>query len=756
MRRSSFPSLLAHLLVALTLVMAPRELHAAGALRGRIVDASGRAVAGARVIATGEGPLATAVSDGRGEFVIDAAPRGRLNIRVTMDGFRAATMTLDDSAPDRDLGTITLGVGAVSESVVVSANQVETPLTQVTSSVTVIDRAEIESRQLHSVADALRAIPGLAVAATGGVGATTGVFPRGGESNYTLVLIDGVPANSFGGDFDFGHLSTANVDRIEVVRGPQSALFGPNAIGAVVRITSRRGGPPSAGIDVEAGQFGSSRVTASTAGAHQGFEWGASFDQLDSDGRNGKRLANGLTVANDEYTRQAGAASAGWRRGGSWVRGDLRHAVDERGFPGPFGSNPAGIYTGIDLVARGDNTRTVGGVAFFTPVSTRVGLRGQTGFNRYHSDFASAFGTSEGSSRRWNGGAQLDVAVGRGLDVSGGIALEGERAGSTFITGASSQEVPVRRFNAGYFAEGRWTSRERIFVTAGVRVDDIRRERLEESPDPFSPRPVLPEDTTVSANPRLAAAWIARAAGSDYTKIRGAFGTGIRPPDGFELAFTDNPGLRPERSKSAEAGVDHAFAGGHAVAEATVFTNHYDDLIVAVGSFSGTSRFRTDNISNARARGLELALTVRGRVTAWGGIDLAGRIGYTALDTEILAVDRNDDAPPPFEVGQALLRRPAHQFFADAALTSGRVTAFLRGNGRSTTLDVEPSYGTFGGLFDAPGYNVWSAGTRVRVVKFLDVYARLENLLDRTYEEALGFPALGRRFTMGLRVAAGR
>ena len=181
----------------------------------------------------------------------------------------------------------------------------------------------------------------------------------------------------------------------------------------------------------------------------------------------------------------------------------------------------------------------------------------------------------------------------------------------------------MKRFNAGYFAEGRWTSRERVFVTAGVRVDDIRRERLEESPDPFSPRPVLPEDTVISTNPRLAAAWIARSAGSDYTKIRGAFGTGIRPPDGFELAFTNNPGLRPERSKSAEGGVEHAFAGGHALAEATVFTNRYDDLSWRWDRFpvpAGQDR----HISNARSTGLELAVTAVAAL-ALGGIDLAGR-----------------------------------------------------------------------------------------------------------------------------------
>jgi len=733
----------------LLIVSAPLVL-AADPIRGRVVDASGRAVGGARVIATGDGPLATVLTDTGGEFVIDAPPRGRVNLRVTMDGFRAASLTVDERS--LDVGTITLGISAISESVVVSASQVEVPLTEVTSSVTVIDRAEIETRQLHSVADALRTVPGMAVAATGGLGATTSLFPRGGESNYTLVLIDGVPANSFGGDFDFGHLSTANVERIEVVRGPQSALFGSNAIGAVVRVTSRRGGPPSAAFNLEGGQFGTSRVSASTAGSHQEFEWGASFDQLLSDGMNGELLDNGLTVDNDDYTRRTGGGSAGWRRGGSWVRGDLHYTKDERGFPGPFGSDPAGSYGGIDTISGGSNTRTVGGVAFFTPLSERIGLRGQTGFNRYDSDFASPFGPSDAFSRRWNGGAQLDAALIQGLDVSAGVDLLRERAGSTFITGGSGQEMPVERFAAGYFAEGRWNSNERVFLNAGLRVDDIRRDQLEAS----SGRPVLPKDTIVSVNPRVAGAWIVHAAGADSTKIRAAAGTGIRPPDGFELAFTDNPELKPERSRSVEAGVDHTFGSGHAVAEATVFTNHYDDLIITVGSFSGSSRYKTDNISNARATGLELALTLRGRVMQWGGLDLAGRIGYTALDTEILAVDRDDDAPPPFEVGQALVRRPPHSFFADASVTSGRVTAFVRGNGRSTTLDVEPSMGAFGGLFDAPGYNVWSAGATVRAARYLDAYARVENFFNRTYEEALGYPALGRRFTAGLRIAAGR
>ena len=122
----------------------------------------------------------------------------------------------------------------------------------------------------------------------------------------------------------------------------------------------------------------------------------------------------------------------------------------------------------------------------------------------------------------------------------------------------------------------------------------------------------------------------------------------------------------------------------------------------------------------------------------------------------MLAVDRDDAAPPPFEVGQPLLRRPKHQFFADAAVTVSRFAAFLRGGGRGKTLDVEPSFGTFGGLFDAPGYQVWDIGASYRIGRYVEAFGRVENLFDRVYEEALGFPALGRRAAAGLRVAAGR
>ncbi|MEX1126985.1 MAG: TonB-dependent receptor, partial [Vicinamibacterales bacterium] len=166
--------------------------------------------------------------------------------------------------------------------------------------------------------------------------------------------------------------------------------------------------------------------------------------------------------------------------------------------------------------------------------------------------------------------------------------------------------------------------------------------------------------------------------------------------------------------------------------------------------------YTTDNIANARARGIELALSGARRLAALRGVDLHARIAYTWLDAEVLAVDNDDAAPPPFEVGQPLLRRPRHQVSAEVTAASGPLTLFVQGGGRSRVLDVEPSFGTFGGLHDADGFQTWNAGASWRVARVGELFGRVENLFDRRYEEALGFPALGRRATIGIRIAPGR
>jgi hypothetical protein len=199
----------------------------AAIVEGRVVDPDSRAVPGVQVVLVcGSSIAASATTDADGRFKTSEVS-GTCELLVAVDGFAAGRVSLDlePGAAPRDVGTIRLGLSAVSESVVVSAAQVDVPLSQASSSVTVITASELRARQLMTVADALREVPGLAVARDGGTGALTSVFPRGGESDYTLVFIDGVQANAFGGGFDFAQLATDNIDRIEIVRGPQSALY---------------------------------------------------------------------------------------------------------------------------------------------------------------------------------------------------------------------------------------------------------------------------------------------------------------------------------------------------------------------------------------------------------------------------------------------------------------------------------------------------------------------------------------------------
>lgn len=726
----------------------------AGPINGRVIDPDQKPVPSARILLVAAGAsIRSAETDSRGEFTLVAPDEGRFELRVAAEGFRADPIVYDASAATRDLGSITLAISAVSETLVVSAAQAELPRSQTPAAVFVIGAAELHDRQVISVSDALRQVPGLSVARSGSVGALTSVFPRGGESDYTLVYIDGIQMNAFGGGFDFAHLATANLDRIEIVRGPQSALYGSNAIGAVVRAVTHDGGAPAADASFEGGSFGTMRMTAGTSGTVNKWSWNGGVDRLVSDGFNGQHSAAGDEIQNDRYERTEVIGGGGWRNtNGAAVRGELRFGRDDRGFPGPFGSNPIGAYTGIDLISHGTNDRWGASVGGTIPSGPRVRTSAQVAWNRDSGDFVSPFDTSTSGSRRTIGRVQTDIAAGGGIDLSVGAEFQGERATSTYITDDHG-EMPINRSVQAYFGEARWNTAGRLLGTAGLRIDDIHRDAIGALNDPYSPRPAMAADDVVSVNPKVAAAYYLSTRRGSETKIRGAAGTGIRPPDGFELAFTDNPSLQPERSRSFEAGVDQAFASGRGLLEATWFNNNFDDLIIAVGQFVESSRYRTDNISNARAQGLELATTIRARAS---GLDLQSRVGYTFLDSEILAVDGAAAAPTPFNVGQPLLNRPRHQWSIDASVARSQLTAWVRGGGRGRVLAVEPSYGTFGGLFDAAGYAVWNAGASWQISRHLDLFGRIENLFDRRYEEVYGYPALSRGVMAGMRVAASR
>ena len=745
------------LLFTVTLSLSIAAAASAGPLIGRLIYPDNTAAGGVTVfLRQGANILASMTTDRDGKFVLIAPDQGSFELQVAIQSFTLKPLQLTGEAAARDVGTLTLSVGGQSEFVVVSAAAAPISLSSASASVTVISGEELRVRQTESVQDALRSVPGVGLASSGGRGAITGLFARGGESDYSLVLVDGVPANAFGGGFDFAHLSAVNVEQIEIVRGPQSALYGANAIGAVISVISAQRTRPQVSGSIEAGTFDLVRMTAATSGDVGDWQWGAGAERLTTDGMDGELTDAGETITNDDYSRHLFSAGGGWARpNGPSIRGNVRVSADERGFPGPYGSNPAGFFSGIDTVSRGTNENWLASVSAATRTYQRGRVVGQFTHGRIDSEFESPFGSSDSFSRRTTGRFQADVLVMDALATSAGVEIQRERAGSTFITAAGSRDVPVERTLTGFFVEGRAFLVSSVNLTAGLRVERIARDPLPGNPDGFAPRPDFAGETVVSVNPKLSASWMVRSGEDDQTKIRASAGTGIRPPDAFDIGFTDNPDLKPERSRSFDVGVDHMMFRGNLLLESTAFFNNYDDLIVAVGSFSGSSQYRTDNISNARSRGLEIAGTVRTRINLPAATRLQVRAGYTLLDTEILAVDQDNEAPPPFAPGDALLRRPKHQFSIDLTLNAGQLSGFVHGGGRSSVRDVEPSLGTFGGIFDSAGYSAWDVGAAWKLIDTVSIFGRVNNLFNRDYEEVLGFPALPRGVFAGVRVAAG-
>ncbi len=738
-------------LFVLTLCLVAASAQAQRArVTGTVVDPDGRPARRATVLVVDQTAVrGTDVTDSQGRFHVANLAAGRYELRVAMEGFAATPVTIALLPDDSQTVALALQVSAISESVVVTAAGRELPRSRVTDSVTVVTADDIAARQFETVADALRfTVPGLGVTATGGRGGQTTLFTRGGESNFTLVMIDGVRVNGFGGAFDFAHLPVGDIERIEVVRGPQSAVYGSDAIGGVVQIITKQGGPARIGGVIEGGTFGTSRVSVNTAGTAGPVAWGAAFEQLDTDGQRGETSQAGETVSNDDYSRRNVSLHGQWRgEGGTTVRSVFRYGTNERGFPGPWGSDPGGTFAGVDTLARGTNDNRLVSVGVSQRLGTRVDQRVELSHTQTDSLFNGPFGASDSDASRLTFRARTDATLSNSIVATGGFDIQQEQAGSTFITDASFTEIPVDRRMLGFFGELRFDPTNRLSVTAGIRGDRITREAL---PGDGFARPTFGDETEVAANPKVSLGWYVRPTETtpDWTRLRVSAATGIRPPSAFEIAFTDNPALKSERTRSVDVGVEQALAGGRVLVEATAFFNRYDDLIVSVGqSFQNTSQFRTDNLSNSQARGLEFAATGR---TPQG---FEARATYTWLHTEILAVDSTEsEAPGGFSIGDALLRRPRHQGSVELSFTQPVFSVFTSIGTRSATLDVDPSFGSFGGFFDNPGYAVVNLGGSVHAWTGVEFTARVQNLLDRRYEEAFGFPTLGRSVMAGLRV----
>ncbi len=723
-------------------------------IRGTVYDPDGRAVPNAEVtlldslIAAGE-----MHTDSRGEYKFGGLASGIYTVVANLPGFTSEPAEIKVEGSADSVNDVYLKLSAVQQQVVVSASLGGALAPEVGSSVTVVSHDEIEDQGVETVADALRNVPGVEINRTGQQGAVTSAFIRGGNSNYNLIMIDGIPMNDFGGGFDLSPLPTAGVDQVEVLRGPQSALYGSNAVAGTINIVSEQGdGSPHFNFAGEGGSYDTYRLTTGGAGLNHGFGWAYNVSGVSTEG----------PVVDDTYWNQTSFATLSYSRSPrrkvfAHFFGDVGAAVN----PGPWGSDPDGLYPGLgspfstsrqqqDLFGyQASETEEVS--SKFQQVST-VSLSTDQFFFP-----SSVFGNSFTNNLRLVANTRSEITFSAKDVLVAGFEYDRETFKNSFVTNSDDEPFTLPRNSFAFFAENRWNPGSRWFLSTGLRVDNIQTGSLPED-EAGAGRPFIPATSVTQVNPRISVAYVARQSDDGtfgVTRIHSSFGTGIRPPDGFELGFTDNPELKPERSISVDAGVEQRFFNDKAVLDVTYFYNRYKDQIVTLGgSFADLSSFVSANLAKSRAYGIESSLRLR----PFRSLEIMGE--YTWLNTAILALDGSLAVQPPFVVGQPLIRRPRSSGGYNVTWTHGRLMLNSNASIRGAVLDLEPNEGTFACESDPPlqclfrnnGYVDVNAGFAVRLPRGVEIYGRLNNLLDQKYEESFGFPALRLNFVSGIKV----
>jgi len=588
--------------------------------------------------------------------------------------------------------------------VVVSASRLEEPAADVASSVTVIPGSLLQAAQQRMVLEALREVPSVDVVPSGAPGGLTAVFLRGADSGQTLVLVDGVEANNPVASeraFDFAHLSTDNVERIEVLRGPQSVLYGSDAMGGVIHVITRRGqGDPKVRFTAEAGSYGTYRGAAALGGGNETANYSLEASRLQTSGFSSADEDDDNTEK-DGYRNQTISARVGVTPskivdGDVTVRGiESRSEVDN--FGGPGGDDPNHVLDFSQWMFRAaPRVRLLDG-AWEQTFSAAVMTLDFQDNNPADTASGGAFTISSFEAQLVDLDWQHTLTLHESQVLVVGAEFEEETAQSFTEDSFFGTSVLRKRsaWTRSAYAQHRMHLWDRLMVSGGVRADTH-------------------EEFGTRVTWRGTGAY---AVSSTATKLRGTVGTGFKAPSLFQLfsSFGD-PTLDAEESLGWDLGFDQDLPGDRATVSATYFRNEFEDLIDFDGA---TSRFM--NLGRAETEGLEVAVRVR-------VVDgLEARLSYTRLDAE----DKDAD--------EDLIRRARHRAGARLlyAVADGvQVTASAVWVGNRPDLDFSTFPATRVTLDD---YTLVGLAASWRVGGGVEVFARGENLLDQEYQDIVGF-----------------
>ena len=611
---------------------------------------------------------------------------------------------------------------SVLSPVVVTATRAPATRTA-TATTTVVTGGELRARGVVQVADALRLIPGVVVSPTGGEGAQSSIFLRGGNSNFTKVFVDGVPVNAPGGAIDLSTLTTDAVERIEIVRGPGSALHGSDAMTGTIQIFTRR--TPGTVLEARAGSRDGLRdVVAEHASATAMGATRLSYSLGAGDHRGSGHLA-----FNNEFRNTTGRG----RIALSGARGDVALAatyVDSRYHYPTDGSGAvvdSNAFTGLDRATLSLDARYA--------VSERVVLDLLAGGSRERAisrddpdspgDVAGYYSRSRGRGTRATASAHAAVALPGSGSVVGGVALEEQAVRSVsrdnFNTAPSTFDE--RRANRALFAQ-LVTGPRRLTFDLGARREFYRGSEA------------------VSTG---RAAFVAELATG--TLLRATVGRGFKEPaldQLYNTAFAvGDPDLHPERSHVIEVGGESRMRA--LTVGATWFRQRFTDLIQYRFDPARPAAPNYYNVGAARADGVEL----EGRSAAWHGV--AAHFAYTWLTTEVLEPGSN----ALLEKGRPLFRRPARQgtVGVDAHLGAARVNAQLE---RLGARDDVAFVGFSANRVRLAPYTLLGAAAELPLgavtrAAHLALVVRGENLTGAGYENAAGYTMPGRTFYLGVR-----
>lgn len=599
---------------------------------------------------------------------------------------------------------------------VVTPGRVEQSIQRVGSAVTVITARDIEKSNPTTMAELLRGSPGLAISETGGPGATTLVRLRGANSGQTLVLIDGVRVNdssSASGEFDFSMISPSLIERIEILRGPQSALYGSEAIGGVINIITKRGsGPARWTAQAEGGSYGTASGSLGVSGsqADWSYAFGVSGQRSDGFSSYGHRVRRIEAVLGrlepDGLARFGGFGRVGYDPGNGFrltVSGLA--SVGEADFDASFGARPdtpdvaeRRLYQG-SVRAEYDafEGRWRHSLEVFANRNDRT-FRENRAPSRVRDDFV---------GDRFGVEYQSTLGLDRFGSLTAGARYEVE-TGRTFNERLAPAPTPrvktlaERQETRSAFALWQLPLTNRLDVSLGGRIDDVRR---------------VGSFTTW----RATAAYRIEETG---TKLRASAGTGAKAPTLFQLYSPNfgNAALRPEKSEGFDVGFDQTFPDGRTMLSVTAFHNRFSNMI-------GFQNNRYVNVERARTRGVEASLD-----TEIVPEFLRARASWTYLESRDL------------RTGLKLARRPTH---------SGSVTLTITPDDDWT---IEPSVVFTSAQFSGGGQTgrlaPWArldVRASYRVNPGLELYARVENVTDARYQDVLNYGTAGRSVYAGLR-----